>query len=72
MAGAGVWYGRVGPENVEGVVEETVVKGRVVGELLRGGFDGEGRDLGRVVERQIMEEKGEGDRGLKLRPRPRR
>ncbi|KAF8248811.1 hypothetical protein K440DRAFT_599716 [Wilcoxina mikolae CBS 423.85] len=34
--GWGVWYGRVGVEQVEGIVEETVVKRRVLGDLVRG------------------------------------
>ena len=34
--GWGVWYGRVGVGQVEGIVGETIVKGRVVGELARG------------------------------------
>lgn len=35
-AGLGVWYGRVEPKHVEGIVDETVLGGRVVGELCRG------------------------------------
>lgn len=35
-AGLGVWYGRVEPKHVEGIVDETVLRGRVVGELCRG------------------------------------
>lgn len=34
--GLGVWYGRVEPKHVEGIVEETVLGRRVVGELCRG------------------------------------
>ncbi|KAF8539078.1 Sucrase/ferredoxin-like-domain-containing protein [Trichophaea hybrida] len=34
--GWGVWYGRVGVEQVEGIVEETVVKRRVLGDHVRG------------------------------------
>ena len=40
LAGCGVWYGRVEPKHVEGVVEETVNKGRVIDELLRGVVEG--------------------------------
>ena len=36
LAGKGVWYGRVEPKHVEGIVEETIKKGRVIEELLRG------------------------------------
>lgn len=70
LKGAGIWYGRVGPENVQGVVEETVVKGRVVVDLLRGGILEDGGSLARKVEGQ-MAGKDE-DRRLKLRPRARR
>lgn len=73
LAGAGIWYGRVGPENVEGVVGETVVGGRVVLELLRGGIMGDGGSVGRMVEAQQARERGGGEEegGLKLRPRAR-
>ena len=36
LAGKGIWYGRVEPRHVEGIVEETIRKGRVIRELLRG------------------------------------
>ena len=36
LAGRGVWYGRVGPQHVEGIVKETLLGGRVVKDLLRG------------------------------------
>jgi leucyl-tRNA synthetase len=72
LAGCGVWYGRVGPEHVEGVVDETVVNGRVIEELFRGGITKDGEMLGRILEAQIKEERGEDDGGLKLRPRVRR
>ena len=36
LAGKGVWYGRVEPRHVWGIVEETVKGGRVIGKLLRG------------------------------------
>jgi leucyl-tRNA synthetase len=71
LRGTGIWYGRVGPEHVEGVVEETVVKGRVVLDLLRGGVTGEGGNVGRMVEAQLAKDKGDKDGGLKLRPRAR-
>ncbi|KAI5849636.1 Sucrase/ferredoxin-like-domain-containing protein [Morchella snyderi] len=53
--GLGVWYGRVGTGEVEGIVDETVVGGRVVGELCRGVVGG-----GVVV----AEGEGEGGRGV--------
>jgi len=42
LAGQGVWYGRVEPKHVEGIVSETVEGGRVIKELFRGGIDGKG------------------------------
>ncbi|KAH7089614.1 Sucrase/ferredoxin-like-domain-containing protein [Paraphoma chrysanthemicola] len=72
LAGAGIWYGRVGPENVEGVVEETIVKGRVVVELLRGGILTGGGNVSRMVEEQLARERGEDVTGeLKLKARAR-
>lgn len=37
LAGCGIWYGRVEPKHVEGIVGETVREGRVIEELFRGG-----------------------------------
>ncbi|KAF2203029.1 sucrose cleavage family protein [Delitschia confertaspora ATCC 74209] len=37
LAGTGVWYGRVRPEHVEGIVEETILGGRIIREMFRGG-----------------------------------
>ena len=72
LSGSGIWYGRVGPEQVEGLIEETVVKGRIVGELLRGGVMQGGGNIGRIIEAQLKAERGEGEQGtLKLRPRVR-
>ncbi|KAF2826140.1 hypothetical protein CC86DRAFT_466924 [Ophiobolus disseminans] len=73
LSGAGIWYGRVGPESVEGLVGETVVGGRVVRDMVRGGRMAGGGDLGRGVEGMEREEKGEdGKGGLRLEPRDRR
>lgn len=36
LAGKGIWYGRVEPRHVWGIMEETVQRGRVIEELLRG------------------------------------
>ncbi|KAI4598894.1 hypothetical protein KJ359_002309 [Pestalotiopsis sp. 9143b] len=36
LAGHGVWYGRVEPKHVEGLIEETIVKGNVVSDHFRG------------------------------------
>ncbi|KAL8935870.1 MAG: hypothetical protein Q9211_004475 [Gyalolechia sp. 1 TL-2023] len=46
LAGMGIWYGRVEPRHVQSVLEETVEKGNVIGELWRGGLDvGATRDV---------------------------
>lgn len=34
--GAAVWYGRVFPQHVQGIVRETIVQGRIIQELYRG------------------------------------
>ncbi|KAG5960071.1 hypothetical protein E4U57_000305 [Claviceps arundinis] len=39
LAGCGIWYGRVEPKHVEGLIEETIVKGVVVKDLCRGILD---------------------------------
>lgn len=39
LAGKGIWYGRVEPKHVEGIVKETVLNGRVVKDHFRGGVD---------------------------------
>lgn len=43
LAGCGIWYGRVEPKHVEGLVDETVVRGRIVEDMFRGGIDSERR-----------------------------
>lgn len=45
LAGKGVWYGRVEPRHVEGIVMETVRRGRVIEELFRGGVGRDGEIL---------------------------
>ncbi|EGP84064.1 uncharacterized protein MYCGRDRAFT_48604 [Zymoseptoria tritici IPO323] len=45
LAGKGIWYGRVGPEHVEGIVSETILGGRVIKENFRGGVDQDGNVL---------------------------
>lgn len=72
LKGSGVWYGRVGPEQAEGIVEETLVNGRVITDLLRGGVTQDGGNIGRIVEAQMKRESGEEeDRGLRLKARAR-
>ncbi|PSN70680.1 hypothetical protein BS50DRAFT_673458 [Corynespora cassiicola Philippines] len=72
LQGSGVWYGRVGPEHVEGIVGETLGRGRVVLDLFRGGIAKGGVNLGRVLEGQVKKDRGEADEGLKLKPKARR
>lgn len=43
LAGKGIWYGRVEPRHVQGIVEETVLRGNVIGDLFRGGVDRGGK-----------------------------
>lgn len=45
LAGKGIWYGRVGPEHVEGIVEQTILGGKVIKDLFRGGIDKRGEAL---------------------------
>lgn len=37
----GVWYGRVAPEHVEGIIKETILGGRIIEDMFRGGIDRE-------------------------------
>ena len=55
LAGKGVWYGRVEPRHVEGIVEETVKKGRVIQELLRG-MKSNKTELVRSMREKLMRE----------------
>ena len=43
LAGASIWYGRVEPKHVEGIVEETLLEGSVIQELFRGGIGQDGK-----------------------------
>ncbi|ETN36615.1 uncharacterized protein HMPREF1541_08893 [Cyphellophora europaea CBS 101466] len=43
LAGKGVWYGRVEPRHVEGIINETILGGKVIRELCRGVVDEGGR-----------------------------
>lgn len=38
LSGSAIWYGRVEPRHVEGIVQETVLGGRLIEELWRGGM----------------------------------
>lgn len=39
LAGYGVWYGRIEPQHVEGIVKETILQGRVVEDHFRGAIN---------------------------------
>jgi len=45
LAGCGIWYGRVEPKHVEGIVQETLLGGRVIEDHFRGGIKEEGEIL---------------------------
>ena len=45
LASSCVWYGRVEPKHVEGIVLETILRGRVIRELFRGGIDSSGGQI---------------------------
>lgn len=45
LAGKGVWYGRIEPRHVEGIVEETLLGGKVLSGHFRGGIDHDGSIL---------------------------
>lgn len=38
LAGYGIWYGRVEPKHVEGIVQKTLLEGEVIEEMFRGGI----------------------------------
>jgi (2Fe-2S) ferredoxin len=70
LSGMGIWYGRVEPAKVEGIIEETVFRGRIISELFRGGITKEGASLGRMLEEPMKRERGETGR-LQLKPKSR-
>lgn len=45
LAGHGIWYGRVEPKHVEGIVEQTILEGKVIEDMFRGGIDPERKIL---------------------------
>ena len=45
LAGKGIWYGRVEPKHVEGIVEETILGGKVVMDHFRGAISKNGETL---------------------------
>lgn len=38
LAGHGIWYGRVEPKHVQGIIQETIQKGKVIADMFRGGI----------------------------------
>lgn len=60
LRGKGIWYGRVEPWHVEGIIEQTMKEGRIIRELFRGGMPGV--RLSKEGELEIAEE------GLALTP----
>ncbi|KAK5319499.1 hypothetical protein LTR93_007419 [Exophiala xenobiotica] len=42
LAGSGIWYGRVEPRHVEGIVEQTLLRGKVIQDHFRGGITEDG------------------------------
>lgn len=45
LSGKVIWYGRVEPKHVEGILEETVEKGNIIEELYRGGLTESGNPI---------------------------
>ncbi|KAH7318342.1 Sucrase/ferredoxin-like-domain-containing protein [Stachybotrys elegans] len=41
LAGHGIWYGRVEPRHVEGIVKETIGKGNIIADMFRGAINGD-------------------------------
>lgn len=45
LAGCGIWYGRMEPKHVEGTIKETILHGRVISDMFRGGIKSGGQIL---------------------------
>ncbi|OJJ43743.1 hypothetical protein ASPZODRAFT_102456 [Penicilliopsis zonata CBS 506.65] len=45
LAGKGIWYGRIEPKHVDGLVQETILGGKVVADHFRGGISSNGEIL---------------------------
>ncbi|KAI1661232.1 FMI1 protein [Daldinia decipiens] len=39
LAGHGIWYGRIDPKHVEGVIKETIINGNIITDHFRGGIN---------------------------------
>ena len=64
-AGSGIWYGRIGPDNVGDVVKETIMEGKIIFDFLRGGITQDGKDVAKMLEPPSKATE------LKLRPKAR-
>ncbi|KAI1135112.1 Sucrase/ferredoxin-like-domain-containing protein [Hypoxylon sp. FL0543] len=42
LAGHGVWYGRIDPKHVEGVIKETIINGNIIADHFRGAINQKG------------------------------
>lgn len=47
--GSTVWYGRVNPRDIKSIVEETIIGGKIIPELLRGALGVEGKSSGSIL-----------------------
>lgn len=45
LAGKGIWYGRVEPKHIEGILHATIGRGDVIKDLFRGGVADDGKIL---------------------------
>ena len=61
LAGCGVWYGRVEPKHVEGIIKETMLAGKVIQELFRGGIGPRSEILRLPLETTIRSSENEND-----------
>ena len=48
LSGTGIWYGRVAPQHVQGILEETLLRGNIIRELFRGVVGDGGRGVMRL------------------------
>ena len=45
LAGKGIWYGRVEPKHVDGIIKQTILGGSIIQEMFRGGIDQNGHPV---------------------------
>ncbi len=45
LAGHGIWYGRIEPRHVEGLIQETIINGNVISDHFRGAIKRDGEIL---------------------------